>query len=63
MGEIDDGNVIYIDEYNRERWLLKLRVARATGQVAVFNAKQREEHTNLDNLIIFPERPQPDGAA
>ena len=35
-----DDNVTYIDEHNRERWLLKLRIARAQGQVAVFGAMQ-----------------------
>lgn len=62
MGEVDDGNVVYIDEYNRERWLLNLRVARATGEVAVFNA-HRAERPDLANVLIFPDRPEPDGVA
>lgn len=40
MASPEDGNLVYIDEHNRERWLLKLRIARAQGQVAVFGAMQ-----------------------
>ena len=55
-----DDNVVYIDEFNRERWLLKLRVARETGRVAVFN-----QHRSQDAQIIPFRRPDndPDGAA
>lgn len=55
MGEktekIDD-NVVYIDEFNRERWLLKLRIARESGRVAVFNGVQQHDA----EIIPFPTR-------
>jgi hypothetical protein len=56
----DYPNVTYIDEFNRERWLLKLRLARESGRVAVFGAIQP-----TDAIIIpfpTPNKP-PDGAA
>ena len=57
-GEIPD-NVSYIDEHNRERWLLKLRLAREQGRVAVFNA----QNTHDAIIIPFPTPEPPDGAA
>lgn len=53
--------VIYLDEYRRERWLLKLQVARETGEIAVFGAIQPK----LADVIPFPVRAEvePDGAA
>jgi hypothetical protein len=53
--------VIYIDEFRRDRWLLKLQVARETGEVAVFGAIQPK----LADVIPFPVQPEaePDGAA
>lgn len=59
--EIPD-NVVYIDEHNRERWLLKLKIARESGQIAVFGAIQPEPA----KIIPFPQRnadQPPDGAA
>lgn len=59
--EIPD-NVVYIDEHNRERWLLKLQIAREQGRIAVFGAIQPEPA----KIIQFPtERTNksPDGAA
>lgn len=53
-------NVVYIDEYQRERWLLKLEVAREAGSVAVFNADLGQDA----QVIQFPEHHDvPDGAA
>ena len=48
--------VTYIDEFRRERWLLKLQVARETGAVAVFGAIQAEDA----KIIQFPTRPDPE---
>ena len=48
------GELIYIDEFRRERWLLKLQVARETGEIAVFGAIQPD----LADVIPFPT---PDG--
>lgn len=57
--EIPD-NVTYIDEFRRERWLLKLRVARETGEIAVFGAI----HEKNAEIIEFPQKhDDPDGAA
>lgn len=60
MSEIPD-NVTYIDEFKRERWLLRLRVARESGEVATFGALQDQD------AQIIPLRPEqtdePDGAA
>lgn len=57
--EIPD-NVTYIDEYRRERWLLRLRMARETGEIAVFGAMQPTDA----QIIEFPQRDdEPDGAA
>ena len=51
-----EDNVVYIDEFRRERWLLKLRLARETGEIAVFHSQQ----DGLATVIPFPERPEPD---
>lgn len=59
--EIPD-NVVYIDEHNRERWLLKLKIARESGQIAVFGAIQPKPA----DIIPFPkpyDDSEPDGAA
>ncbi|MBI5117577.1 hypothetical protein HZA56_13960 [Candidatus Poribacteria bacterium] len=55
-GEVNDDNVVYIDEFKRERWLLKLRLAREVGQHTL------SSEVDLSNLIIFPT-PDGDGAA
>lgn len=47
--------VTYIDEFRRERWLLKLQVARESGEVAVFGAMRPADA----QVIQFPERPDP----
>jgi len=53
-------NVTYIDEFRREQWLLKLRMARETGAVAVFGALQPTDA----QIIPFPTPDdEPDGAA
>lgn len=53
-------NVVYIDEYQRDRWLLKLQVAREAGGVAVFNADLGQDA----QIIQFPTQEDiPDGAA
>lgn len=55
-------NVVFIDEHNRERWLLKLKIARESGQIAVFGAIQPEPA----KIIQFPKpyiETDPDGAA
>jgi hypothetical protein len=49
------GELLFIDEHRRERWLLKLEVARQTGAVAVFNALQDHDA----QVLQFPERPDP----
>lgn len=60
MTEQIPDNVVYIDEHNRERWLLKLRLAREQGRVAIFNAQQ----ANDAQIIPFRRRDDdPDGAA
>lgn len=59
--EIPD-NVVYIDEHNRERWLLKLRIARETGQIAVFGKIQPKPAEILQFPDIYDDS-DPDGAA
>lgn len=60
MAEKD--NVIYIDEFRRERWLLKLEIARDMGGVAVFNAENPDGE--VADVIPFPGKEgDPDGAA
>lgn len=57
-----EDNVTYIDEFRRERWLLKLEVARQTGSIAVFNADLGQDA----KVIPFPRQedgPDPEGAA
>lgn len=50
-------NVLYIDEFRRERWLQRLEAARAAGEsVLVFGVEQPV----LAEVIPFPT---PDGAA
>lgn len=57
---METDNVVYIDEFRREQWLLKLRVARESGTVAVFGAIHEEDA----QVIPFPVRGEvPDGAA
>lgn len=53
------GELIYIDEYRRERWLLRLEVARAAGAVMVFNADLGADAT----VIPFPVPPEGGDAA
>lgn len=56
-----DDNVTYIDEFRRERWLLRLRVAREMGEVILLHGKPVEGEAQI---IPFPTKPnQPDGAA
>ena len=55
MSEAD--NVIYIDEFRRERWLLKLHLARETGEIAVFGSLHDQDAT----VIPFPDRSEPEG--
>lgn len=50
-----DDNVYFIDEFNRERWLLKLEIARRTGQVAVFNADLGRDA----DILPFRRREEP----
>lgn len=59
-GDPDD-NVTYIDEFRRERWLLRLRVAREMGEVILLHGKPIKGEAQI---IPFPTKPnQPDGAA
>lgn len=51
------GELVYIDEWRRERWLLKLAIARETGEVAVFGALQPEDA----QIIEFPAQDDPEG--
>lgn len=53
------GELIYIDEYRRERWLLKLEVARQSGAIAVFNADLGQDA----QVLPFPEPPEGGDAA
>ena len=53
---METDNVFYIDEFRREQWLLKLRIARESGQVAVFGALQPTDA----KIIPFPT-PDPTG--
>jgi len=57
-GEIPD-NVEYIDEHNRERWLLKLKIARESGRVAVFSPILEQDAI----IIQFPTPNRPDDAS
>ena len=50
---MEKDNVTYIDEFRREQWLLKLRLARESGQVAVFGAMQPTDA----KIIPFPTPP------
>lgn len=51
----DDENVVYIDEFRREQWLLKLRIARESGRVATFGAIRDTDA----QIIEFPKQPEP----
>lgn len=53
------GELVYIDEYRRERWLLKLEAARSMGAVAVFNADLGQDAA----VLPFPEQPDGGGDA
>ena len=53
------GELVYIDEHRRERWLLKLELARRTGEIAVFNA----DLGNDAAVLPFPEQTDPEPAA
>lgn len=56
-------NVTYIDEFKRERWLLRLRVAREMGEVILFPGGKPV--VGEAKIIPFPKQPQDpgDGAA
>lgn len=61
MIEGEPDNVTYIDEFKRDRWLLRLRVAREMGEVILLHGKPVEGEAQI---IPFPTNPdQPDGAA
>lgn len=47
--EPDTDNVVYIDEFKRERWLHNLRVSRELGQLALFPNDPAQ-------LMLFPEQ-------
>ncbi len=53
--------VTCIDEFRREQWLLKLKIARESGEIAVFSAI----NTKNAEIIEFPKQPDhtPDDAA
>lgn len=53
-----DDNVIYIDEFKRDRWLLRLRVAREMGQVILDKGKPV---TGEAQIIPFPKKPNDPG--
>lgn len=53
------GELVYIDEYRRERWLARLEAARQMGTVAVFNADLGQDAT----VLSFPEQSDPEPAA
>jgi len=56
-----DDNVTYIDEFKRERWLLRLRVAREMGEVILLHGKPIKGEAQI---IPFPKKPDnPNGAA
>lgn len=57
--EPDTTNLVYIDEFSSERWLLKLQVARESGQLAIFNA----DFKHPGQLLLFPEQPTPPDTA
>ncbi len=59
--EDEPDNLVYIDEFRREQWLLKLKIARQTGQMALFN----KEYETPGQLILFPTQPDspPDNVA
>lgn len=54
----DTQNVLYLDDYRREKFMTKLRAARESGEVAVFGALNE----GLAEVIEFPQY-TPDGAA
>lgn len=60
--ESEPDNVTYIDEFRRERWLLRLRVAREMGEVILVNGKPVKGEAQI---IPFPKQPEDpgDGAA
>lgn len=53
-----DDNVTYIDEFRRERWLLRLRIAREMGQVILEHGQPVKGEAQI---IPFPKRPQGPG--
>lgn len=57
----DTTNVLYLDEFRREKWLTNLRRAREIGQVLLFN----QENATDAQVLSFPVRVEgePDGAA
>lgn len=58
--EDEPDNVTYIDEFKRERWLHRLRVAREMGEVIIKNGKPVEGEAVI---IPFPTPGPGDGAA
>ena len=56
--EVPD-NVVYIDEFKRERWLHNLRVSREMAKLVIPTPEQQFGR----NVIPFPEQPDGGGAA
>lgn len=56
--ENEPDNVTYIDEFKRERWLLRLRVAREMGEVIVSKGRVVEGEAQI---IPFPKQPEDPG--
>lgn len=59
MEQKPDDNVTYIDEFKRDRWLLRLRMAREMGQVIIEKGRPIEGEAEI---IPFPQKqPQDPG--
>lgn len=48
-----DKKVTYIDEFKRDRWLLRLRIAREMGEVIIQHGKPVEGEAQI---IPFPKK-------
>lgn len=56
--ESEPDNVTYIDEFRRERWLLRLRIAREMGEVILLHGQPVKGEAQI---IPFPKQPEDPG--
>lgn len=63
MESTPDDNVTYIDEFKRDRWLLRLRIARQMGETIVSKGQPIKGEAQIIPFPVKPDDPEGDPAA